>query len=595
MYTRACHHSPTVLFCNLTMALSGRDVAFVVSLLVAILALVWPVIEDTFGDKCPFGYGGQLVVSEPSSLGRALINCRALHRDGLHDVFVGASGRISAVKPSIDREGHVRVIHDCAGRWIAPGFVDAHVHALSGGVSLGVANLRDASNKEEFVDILAREIGKREDGWVVGHGWDETRWGGEIPNVDWLDERFAGTRVWAQRVCGHVGFASSEALEEAGLGGNPSGILKESEMSAVVEKIPRRTRAERDDALRRAFEHLLSLGITTIADFGDIESLLAGPNGYDTLWEDFETLERWDRAGDLPIRVTSYMPLGDYRRTAAHPAWNDGWTREDAVTGIASRTRIGGVKAFLDGSLGGRTAAFLEAYDDDPTTRGELIYSGKNEAVLIEEALASDSLGLQVAVHAIGDAAVVQAIKLASFIEEKNGQQDVRRFRIEHSQHLTSPIEGQPERLKSLGAVASVQPAQIAIDEPSVAAKLGYERARRYCALRTFANHDVPLAGGSDWPIVSADVFDAMRAAVIREREALTAEEAMKLFAQGAAFALRLDGLVGTLASGAFADFIILDGSPADFIVMGNAKPNVLGTFVGGKCAYGDCTQEHLV
>ena len=69
----------------------------------------------------------------------------------------------------------------------------------------------------------------------------------------------------------------------------------------------------------------------------------------------------------------------------------------------------------------------------------------------------------------------------------------------------------------------------------------------------------------------------------------------MKLFAQGAAFALRLDGLVGTLASGAFADFIILDGSPADFIVMGNAKPNVLGTFVGGKCAYGDCTQEHLV
>jgi predicted amidohydrolase YtcJ len=136
--------------------------------------------------------------------------------------------------------------------------------------------------------------------------------------------------------------------------------------------------------------------------------------------------------------------------------------------------------------------------------------------------------------------------------------------------------------------VASVQPAQIALDERSAGEKLGEERASRYYALRTFLENGVPLAGGSDWPIVSADVFAGMRAAVERgdghESQSLTAEEATTMFTRGGAHALTLDGLVGTMAPGAFADFIILDSSSDS-----SSDSDIVATYVGGKCVHGRC------
>ena len=369
--------------------------------------------------------------------------------------------------------------------------------------------------------------------------------------------------------------------------GAPTGILKELATAAMSNAVPKRSRSERDEAFKRAFEYLLSKGITTVGDFGDIESLVAGADGYAQLWEDFETLERWDAVGDLPIRITSYMPLGDWASVQSHVAWNSGWTRENETA--ASRVRLGGVKAFLDGSLGGRTAAMMAPYLDDGSTSGHLMYPrGKREKILRKQATLADAAGLQIAVHAIGDAAVEQALELLASIEAANGERSLRRFRIEHSQHLTAPIDGQPKRFKRLGAVASVQPAQIALDERSAGEKLGEERASRYYALRTFLENGVPLAGGSDWPIVSADVFAGMRAAVERgdghESQSLTAEEATTMFTRGGAHALTLDGLVGTMAPGAFADFIILDSSSDS-----SSDSDIVATYVGGKCVHGRC------
>ena len=568
------------------MPLTARDVTLGISIVVGVLAALWPLIERA--STCPLGYGARGAGERFAASSVIFTNCLLRTTDGdvASDIVVNTVGRIVAIERRVDR-GNSRVI-DCARARLRAGFVDAHAHVASGGLALSaIVDVRNVDGRNAFVEALALGIGRRSDGWVIAHGWDETRWRErDAPRADWLDERFLDVKVWATRTCGHVGFASAAAMREAGIEGS-TGVLRENEMAAVVGAIPRRSREERDRAMRRGLEHLLANGITAVGDFGDIESLLAGPSGYDALWEDFETLERWDRAGELPVRVTSYAPLGDYRRAAAHPAWNGGWMREDVATGVSSRVRIGGVKAFLDGSLGGRTAAFFEPYADDSSTRGQLFYKDGDEDILREQAIAADALGLQIAVHAIGDAAVEQALDLAAAIENANGRRAIRRFRIEHAQHLTFPMENQAKRFKELGVIASVQPAHITLDEPSVADRVGSDRALRYSPLQTFVNHSVPLAGGSDWPIVDVDVFKGIRAAVVRARQAVSADEALQMFTTGAAAAVRLDGSIGTLVPGAFADFVILDRAPEDIIE--GKRPVVIATYVGGECVYGRC------
>lgn len=594
------------------MRWTPRDVAFALAIASALLAIAWPAFEARFS-ACPLGYGAKTTGpararhhstdAERDADVTTFANCAVGDAGAIKDITVSRHGRIIAVEdvPST-RFG---VVLDCGGRALRSGFVDAHAHVVTGGFALDALDLRGVRSKEEFIETLARAIDAGKEKWVLGHGWDETSWGGETPSNAWTrgDERFVGAKVWVTRTCGHVGFASEAALEIAKITGAktviaggivelddegaPTGILKELATAAMSNAVPKRSRSERDEAFKRAFEYLLSKGITTVGDFGDIESLVAGADGYAQLWEDFETLERWDAVGDLPIRITSYMPLGDWASVQSHVAWNSGWTRENETA--ASRVRLGGVKAFLDGSLGGRTAAMMAPYLDDGSTSGHLMYPrGKREKTLRKQATLADAAGLQIAVHAIGDAAVEQALELLASIEAANGERSLRRFRIEHSQHLTAPINGQPKRFKRLGAVASVQPAQIALDERSAAEKLGEERASRYYALRTFLENGVPLAGGSDWPIVSADVFAGMRAAVERgdghESQSLTAEEATTMFTRGGAHALTLDGLVGTMAPGAFADFIILDSSSDS-----SSDSDIVATYVGGKCVHGRC------
>ena len=581
------------------MRRTPRDVALALAVASALLAIAWPALEARFA-ACPLGYGAETTAPARDAGVVTFADCAVGDAGALRDVAVSSHGRIIAVEAAPSTRRGVAL--DCGGRALRSGFVDAHAHVVTGGFALDALDLRAVRSKEEFTETLARAIDARRGAWVLGHGWDETRWGGETPSNAWTrgDERFAGAKVWVTRTCGHVGFASEAALEiarigaktaiEGGIvelddGGAPTGILKELATAAMSNAVPKRSRRERDEAFKRAFEYLLGKGITTVGDFGDIESLVAGADGYAQLWEDFETLERWDAVGELPIRITSYMPLGDWESVRSHVAWNGGWTRENETA--ASRVRLGGVKAFLDGSLGGRTAAMMAPYLDDASTSGKLMYpKGKREKILRKQATLADAAGLQIAVHAIGDAAVEQALELLASIEAANGERSLRRFRIEHSQHLTEPIDGQPKRFKRLGAVASVQPSQIALDERSVAEKLGEERASRYYALRTFLENGVPLAGGSDWPIVSADVFAGMRAAVERgnghESQSLTAEEARTMFTRGGAHALTLDGLVGTLAPGAFADFIILNSSSS-------SDSDIVATYVGGKCVHGRC------
>lgn len=596
-----------------------RDVSLALAIACAVVSIAWPIVERWVtareagvGSGCPLGFGGgtdeverhqrQSVVDDVNTT--TYFNCALDDAGGIGSVTVSSTGRILDVRVG---ETAASVGRDCNRRRLVPGFVDAHAHVITGGFTRGMIDLSHARSRSDFVETLAKGISRGDGAWTLASGWDESRWNEkETPRIEWLDDRFDGVKVFALRADAHVGFASAAGLEAAGLmdenveikggiierdeAGAPTGVVKELATAAVAKAIPRRTRKERDEALTVGIQYLLSHGITSVGDFGDIEMLAAGSDGYERLWEDFETLAKWDREGSLPIRVTSYMPLGDYKSVAKHPAWNGGWTREDPKTQQISRLRLGGVKAFLDGSLGGRTAAMLEPYSDAPGTKGKLMYppGGEEERNLRRDALAADAEGLQIAVHAIGDAAVEQALDVLAELHKTNGDNALRRFRIEHAQHLKSPIDEHPRRFAELGAVASVQPTQTILDVESVEERLGANRAERYYALRTFLKHGVPLAGGSDWPIVSADVFQGIAAAVQRDKEALSADEALRMFTKGGAHALRLDGLIGTLNVGAMADFVIVDGSPLE-VTEGKPPPKVVATYVGGECVYGDC------
>ena len=592
-------------------------------------------------------------------------------------------------------------VHDLGGRWVVPGLFDSHTHLVSGGFRLQQLDLSQVTSKREFVTRVSEVAASRDAAageWVLGGGWDETKWGGEEPTAGWFDDVVDATGqkgrvlIWLLRADAHTGVASAAALRAAGVthdapredppggviqrrrDGAPTGVLRDNAMALVTANVPPPSEADRARAFRRAFDHYLSLGVTSVCDFGDIDHLAGShvPGAAARLWQDLEILERMDAFGTLPIRVSAYLPLADWERVRDHPTRNGGWFRDIPAPraggetssreeegydttgyGDMSRVRVAGCKAFLDGSLGAGTALMREPYADDPTNVGIALC---NLTTFRERAVGADAAGLQVAVHAIGDAAVDAALEAAeeaaAAAEARRASNDAsigrggaagsfgfgdshvewRRFRVEHAQHLTAPLEGQPRRMRAAGAVASVQPAHMALDRKLVVGKLGEARAARAYAFKTILDAGVALSGGSDWPIVDADPIKAMEAAVTRGRvdeacdtsdgppfaessasssasssadgvawdpvQRLSAGEALAAYTTAAAHVARLNGVVGTLWRGALADFAVLDASPLDIGAVQEAdeeggckrrkrRPRVVSTFVGGRCAFG--------
>ena len=210
--------------------------------------------------------------------------------------------------------------------------------------------------------------------------------------------------------------------------------------------------------------------------------------------------------------------------------------------------------------------------------------------------VAADAAGVRVAAHAIGDAAVDVALDAAEAARRATAR-GTRGFRVEHAQHLSSPTSAQPRRMAAIGAMASVQPTHMTLDRRLVLEKLGAARASRSYAFRTMLENRVIVAGGSDWPIVDADPIAAMEAAVTRggdgedvprgtSRNASTPRPRLAC-TPPAPRAAGLEGLVGILRRGSFADFAVLDASHEDIGAKGRKRPRVVSTWVGGRCAHG--------
>ncbi|MFQ5747306.1 MAG: amidohydrolase [Gemmatimonadota bacterium] len=505
-------------------------------------------------------------------------------------------GRILAVGG--DREvralsGAGSRIVDVEGGLILPGFIDAHTHFLAGGFRLSAVQLRDACSPAEFTARLAaRAAASREGEWILGGDWDHERWGGELPDRRWIDEVTPANPVFVHRLDGHMALANTRALERGGVDGasrspegglivrdadgRPTGILKDRAMRLVSQRIPPPTDEARDDALRAALRHAASVGITGVHDMGLGD------------WSHVETCRRAEAAGELTVRVTAYVPLTDWEELTerlAAPGVGDGpWFR------------LGGLKAFLDGSLGSGTALFEEPYGD-PATRGLVVAPPEELRPLVE---AADAEGLQVAVHAIGDRANRLLLDLFSAVADAHGPRD-RRFRIEHAQHLRA--EDIP-RFRALGVIPSMQPAHAIDDGRWAEARIGRERCERAYAFRSLLDAGARPAFGSDWAIAPLDPLLGIYGAVERRpgagrpplgppaappwvpAERLRLEEALTAHTRDAARAAFQEDRLGTLEPGKAADVVVLDRDPRKGDAEDLRTCGVRMTVAGGRVVF---------
>jgi predicted amidohydrolase YtcJ len=472
------------------------------------------------------------------------------------------SGRIVGVGSEADLQRFVgpttREI-DLGGRLVVPGFIDDHTHFLSGGFQLASVDLRSAETPSEFVRRLgdyARTL--TDDRWILGGDWDHEAWtGAPLPRREWVDSVTGEHPIAISRLDGHMLLANTRALRLAGITratqdppggtivrdaatGEPTGILKDEAMALVNRVIPESTDNERDDAFRRAQAHALAHGVTMIQDMGD--------------WASLDTYRRMHSRRELKLRIYSLVPLDSWSRL------RDLVVRDGRGDG---RLQWGGLKGFVDGSLGSTTAWFYQPYLDAASTSGLLT---ADTAAMRAAIQAADSAQLQVVIHAIGDRANDWLLDTYAWVFAQNPARD-RRFRIEHAQHLSQHAIS---RFAELGVLPSMQPYH-AIDDGRWAEKrIGPERARTTYAFRSLLDTGAGLMFGSDWTVAPMDPLLGIYAAVTRRtldgrnpngwvpEQKITVEEALRAYTAANAYGAFRDRELGTVQVGKRADLIVL-------------------------------------
>lgn len=495
-------------------------------------------------------------------------------------VAIGSNEEIAKL-----RSDSTRVV-DLNDAFVVPGFMDSHTHFMSGGFQLASVDLRDAKSPAEFARRI-QDFAKNlpEGRWLIGGDWDHEMWGGELPHREWIDQLTPQHPVFVNRLDGHMALANSKTLQLAGIDRNtpdpeggtivrdpqtkePTGILKDEAMALVYRIMPEPSEAEQDEAFARASAHALARGVTQVHDMGG--------------WSDLATYRRAQARGELKLRIYSVVPLGSWAKLAEYVKQNgrgDEWLR------------WGGLKGFVDGSLGSTTAWFYQPYEDAPETSGLMT---TDTTALRQWIIAADSAGLHIVVHAIGERANDWLLNVYAEAANKNGARD-RRFRIEHAQHLTRAAIA---RFAELGVIASMQPYH-AIDDGRWAVKrIGTERIKTTYAFRSLIDSKAALAFGSDWTVAPIEPLLGIYAAVTRRttdganpegwvpEQKIMVEEALRAYTSGDAYAGFQEKRLGTLEPKKLADFVVLSEDLFAIDPVNIPSVRVLRTVVGGKDSF---------
>jgi predicted amidohydrolase YtcJ len=520
-----------------------------------------------------------------------------------------ANGKIVAAGTDADvlktKTGETKII-DLNGAFVMPGFNDAHTHIASAGqqkLSIDLDNTKSLAEMQQRIKTFAATA--KSNSWLQGGGWDHTIWPGkQLPTRADIDAVTAGHPAILFRTDGHIAVANSAALAAANIttatpdpfgakidrdaSGNPTGIIREdAALNLILSKIPPLGHEDRRAALNLAIADALSNGVTSVQDFSD--------------WEDFLVLEEMEHTDKLHLRVSEWLPFDLpiatlKQRRDSHPA-ND------------PLLHIGFLKGFMDGSLGSRTAALEKPYTDDPGNSGIPRYTqSKLNQMTTERAEA----GFQLGFHAIGDRAndmALDAYQQAIETRRKSMQKllpqleasthahitftEDFRYRIEHAQ-VVSP--GAFDRYAKLHIIASMQPSHLLTDMNWAEARLGPDRAKYSYAWKSFLNHNVTVAFGTDYPVESVNPFRGLYSAITRQNEAgtmtyqprekLTLNEALYAYTQASAFAEFRERIKGRLEPGYLADLIVLDRDITKATPQQLLHTHVLRTIVNGEVVY---------
>ena len=496
--------------------------------------------------------------------------------------FVGSNDE---AKKLIDASTNVI---DLKGKLMLPGFIDDHVHFITGGFYLLGIDLRPANSTTEFKQILKDYAEKHPGKWITGGYWDHEKWEvKDLPTKELIDEAVPNTPVFVERLDGHMAVANSYTLKLAGITkdtenpdgglivkdpktGDPTGVLKDNAMYFVNKIIPEPTEAETYEALLAALEEAKKFGVTSVQDITYNDALTAFQKAKDE--------------GKLTCRIYTRWPISDYKSLIK---------KNIKICYGDDYIRMGSLKAFADGSLGSSTAWFFDKYNQDTTTFGlpmDIITDGNMDKWCTD----ADKNHLQLSVHAIGDRANSWMLDLFEKITKENPVWD-RRFRLEHAQHVR--FQDIP-RFSKLGVIASVQPYHCIDDGVWAEKRIGRERIKYTYPFKSFLDAGVIVCFGTDWYVAPLNPLLGLYAAVTRRtldnknpngwipEQKISIEDAIKCYTINSAYAGFEENIKGSIEVGKLADLIVLsdDILTIDPVKIKDAKVEM--TVFDGKIIY---------
>jgi predicted amidohydrolase YtcJ len=510
------------------------------------------------------------------------------------DAMLVADGKVVATgrRAAIAGKAGAAEVLDGHGRTLLPGLIDAHGHVMG----LGEMKIRaDLSGTHSLDDALAqvRAFAAKhpDDAWIIGRGWNQVVWKlGRFPTARELDGATGERPAWLHRVDGHAAWANAAAMRVAGIDrttqdppggrierdaeGNPSGVFVDAAMALVERHVPAPTPAEAARMLDAALAEMASVGLTGVHDPGIDAATYA-------------LYRRYADEGKLTTRI--YAMIGDVGDDF------DAMSAQGPLVGYGNGLLdVRAVKLYADGALGSRGAALLAPYSDDRANSGLLFHAPVELTAMIDKAVGK---GYQVCIHAIGDRANHEVLDGFEAAYAKHPGARALRNRIEHAQVVT-PVD--IPRFKALDLVASMQPTHATSDMNMAEDRVGRERLRGAYAWRTFLKQGTRIAGGSDFPVESANPFFGLYSAVTRQdhdghppggwhkEQAMTKVEALRAFTLDAAWAGHAEDSLGTLEPGKRADFILVDRDYFRIAPRDIWKTRVLETWVGGKRVYAE-------
>jgi predicted amidohydrolase YtcJ len=465
---------------------------------------------------------------------------------------------------------------ELGGNLVLPGLTDSHIHLGAFAKQKNAVDLFGLKSKREFLDKIREKALQSGPGdWIYGCRFNETTWDvPAVPNRADLDSLDIPNPVLVMRICAHVNVANTKAMVLAGLdteGSLSSGILNEEAAFPILEV---KEKAERDPERQ---EELIRKACSDLAECGITSAHICGA-AYYGMEEDLSFYQSLHSKQTLPVRVISYHD--EIPNLKIKSGFGDDWVA------------YGGYKTFLDGSLGGRTAALTKDYSDAPGVKGVLNH--KNEELLssLEEVTLR---GIQSQIHAIGDAALDQALEAIGKVQEKFGKPELP-FRVNHA-IVCRP--DQLEKIRTLGIAIDIQPVQAFSDRHMAPTRLGAERIATCYVYRDMADAGVPMLSSSDSPVEDINPWEGIWAGVTRRdgdeylccfagrEQRLTLQEMLETYIVIPQEVTGRGSRLGKLAEGYLADFTILDCDPFGIPAEDLKKVRSTHTVAGGRLSCG--------